>query len=61
MAIFNRVYCSSCSGNNNIYKKNVRDINCRSCSAPIKIKENDFYIEYYNQGKKLREHIGSSF
>ena len=60
MAIFNRVYCSSCSGNNNIYKKNVRDINCRSCSAPIKIKENDFYIEYYNQGKKLREHIGSS-
>ena len=44
----------------NIFKENLRAIACRSCGTPIKIKENDFYIEYYNQGKKLREHIGSS-
>ncbi len=60
MAIFNRVYCASCCGNNNVYKENIREIDCRFCGAHLKIKENDFYIEYYNHGKKLREHIGSS-
>jgi len=60
MAIFNRVYCSSCCGNNNVYKDNVWAIDCRFCGTPIKIKENDFYIEFYDHGKKLREHIGSS-
>jgi len=59
MAVFNRVYCSSCRGNNNIYK-DVREIACRQCGNHIKIRENDFYIEYYHAGKKYREQIGSS-
>src|ERR1700690_4149639 len=59
MAIFNRIYCPSCRGNNNVYK-DVRTINCHSCNIPIKIQAKDYYIEYLDKGKKYREHIGSS-
>ncbi|MDE2009887.1 MAG: site-specific integrase, partial [Candidatus Omnitrophica bacterium] len=59
MAVFNRVYCPSCRGNNNVYG-DERSINCHSCNAPIKIQEKDYYIEYRDRGKKYREHIGPS-
>ncbi len=59
MAIFNRVYCSSCRNNNNIYK-DIREVTCRFCNNAIKVQEKDFYIEYYVKGRKCREHIGSS-
>jgi len=59
MAIFNRVYCSACRSNNNVYK-DIREFNCRFCGNLIKINEKDFYIEFYDKGKKYRDHIGSS-
>ena len=59
MAIFNRVYCPACRGNNNVYKE-VRNVNCHSCNVLIKIQEKDYYIEYRDKGKKYREHIGPS-
>jgi len=62
MAVFNRIYCPACKIRHNVYDEKLREVACRECNRAIKIKpsEGNFYIEYYAEGRKNREKIGSS-
>jgi len=62
MAVFNRVACPGCAQNHNVYKRDVREIICTHCKAEIKIssREGNYFIEYYFNGRRKREKVGSS-
>ena len=61
MAVYNRVYCSSCKKEHNIYKDILKEISCGRCHETISIKgQNNYFIEYYVDGRRRRKKIGSS-
>lgn len=62
MAVFNRVYCSHCSKQQNIYDDNLKSVTCSKChkEVPIKANERNYFIEIYIGGIRKRKKIGPS-
>ena len=62
MAVFNRVYCSNCRKEHSIYDEKLRRLVCKKCGNDVLIKagERNYFIEYYANGVRKREKIGSS-
>ena len=62
MAVFNRVYCSQCKKEHNVYDDKLREIACSRCREIIKVspRAGNYFIEYYADGRRRREKVGSS-
>src|SRR5580698_10412432 len=61
MAVYNRVYCGNCKKEHNVYNDSLKTISCTRCNQSIIIKKQDnYYIEYYENGRRKREKIGTS-
>ena len=61
MAIYNRVRCPKCRAGYSVSLGNKKkQIDCK-CGFLIKIKaKNNYFIDYYVNGRRKREHIGTS-
>jgi integrase len=61
MAVYNRIYCDACKKEHNVHNDNLKEISCLRCKHPISIKnQKNYFIEYYADGRRKREKIGSS-
>ncbi len=62
MSIYNRVTCQDCGKHYNVYKSDVREIDCSQCKKKINVNptKGNFFIELYAEGRRIRERIGSS-
>jgi len=62
MAVFNRVYCSKCKKEHNVYDEKLPEIVCRRCGETVKIspRAGNYFIEYYVAGHRKREKVGAS-
>jgi integrase len=61
MPVYNRVYCDNCRKEHSVYDEKLKEIFCNRCNRRIRLKDQDnFYIEYYADDRRLREKIGPS-
>ena len=58
MGIYKKAYCPTCNKNKKVSDK-CRSSKCKECNSILKIEDN-FYIDYYANGKRVREMIGTS-
>ncbi len=61
MAVYNRIYCPVCKKEHNVYNDNLKVIPCTRCHEAVIVKgQNNYFIEYYVDGRRKREKISSS-
>jgi integrase len=62
MAVYNRVLCPDCKKEHNVYDERLRLLPCVGCGKTIKVNaaKANYYIDYYVEGRRKREGIGSS-
>ncbi len=61
MGVYNRIYCKDCKKEYNVHDENLKELTCSRCKHIIQIKDqNNFFIEYYPDGRRKREKIGPS-
>jgi len=62
MGVYNRVFCPDCKKEHCVYDDYLREIQCLRCGKIIKINQakRSFYVDYYVDGRRRREGVGSS-
>jgi len=60
MAVYNRIYCEDCKKEHNVHDDTLKEISCVRCGRVIPIKNRNYFIEYYAEGRRKREKIGPS-
>jgi integrase len=58
MGIYKKAYCATCNKNKKVSDR-CRSSKCKECNSILKIEDN-YYIDYYANGRRIREMIGTS-